>query len=87
MKLHISIPPADPSLGVFGYNFVVTRGAQTVLDQEVTTPSVEIDNPPAGSYGAQVRTRNIAGYSAFSNVAAGPSIPPKPDAPTLEVIP
>lgn len=87
MKLRISIPPADPALGVFGYRFNVTRGTQVVLNQEVPEPFVEIDNPPAGSYGATVETRNIAGYSPVSTVAAGPSIPPKPPTPVFEVIP
>lgn len=87
MKLRISIPPADPSLGVFGYRWTVTRGTTTIINaQEGPNPFVEIDNPPAGNYGAQVETHNVAGYSPISSVGAGPSIPPKPPTPTFEVI-
>lgn len=87
MKLRVSSPPADPALGVFEYNIVINRGATVALDTNVPTPVAEIDNPPAGAYSAQIRQRNIAGYSPFSNITNGPSVPPKPDAPTLEVIP
>lgn len=67
-----------PSEQVLSYDVQLFRNGTLAGQFNTTAPSFSQDNPSPGVYSFSVRANNVAGSSAFSALAQGPTVPSVP---------